>query len=365
MLKLIFAAILVAIIAGGLMFVYLHLHSGTTSSHAQPINSSWLSQWDSALAGTQPYPTMKTGEFLAVSYGNIVQASLNRSGASADLAMLYDANVSAIRIDLNYGPWLANNTTQIATYDYFVNNISANNKSLVIADSAAEYYRQHQLTWSQFKAAWIQRVSTIAARYHPAYYIVIKEPPWYFPMIKGFPLYRPMNVSDWVNLTEQLVAAVKKASPNTKVGVAVSGDVYHSSSLLDLNYMIAARKIPGLDFLGFDIYDANAWNDTQTFLKRYGSGGKQVWIAEAWSGTGGASGGIVENASREGLDSEWIRTMYLFAESIHAQYINPFFSNLFASYQPVPNNTYLPASFYQNRTPVFYAYKNITPITNP
>ncbi len=324
--------------------------------------SSWLSQQNESLAGTPAYPTLKAGELLGISYGNIASASENRSGAAADLGMLYDANVTAIRIDLNYGPWIDGNATQISTYDAFVYNISANNKTLIIADAAAEYYRQHQLPWSQFKAAWVQRVAEISARYHPAYYIVVKEPPWYFPMISGSPLLVPFNASDWANLTAQLAAAVKRASPDTQVGVAVSGDVYHQQrGPLDLQYLEQVEKIQNVSFIGFDVYGPTAWNDTQRFIDTYGAGGKQVWIAETWSSTSTQ----LFNQSREALDSQWISTVYLFAESLHAQYIVPFFTNLFASYRQTANGTYIPASFYQNRTPAFYAYKNITPINNP
>ncbi|MDE1854796.1 MAG: hypothetical protein KGH57_00540 [Candidatus Micrarchaeota archaeon] len=343
----------------GLILTYLsHKHSANTTGGGG-ITLSWLAQESDVLNGTAPYPTQKGDTLLAVSYSQIRNASINQSAANADLKMLLDANVSAVRIDLNYDPWIDNNATQIGAYDAFINEIRASGKSLVIADAAGEYYRSHRLSWSAFKTAWVQRVKTIAARYHPDYYIVIKEPGWYFAMLND-PLNPPVNASDWTNLTEQLISAVRNVSPNTKIGVSVDAEMRHDVTGLNLNYFLAARNISGLDFMGFDIYTASAWNDTAWFLSTYGTGNKQRWIAEAWSTTSVNE----QNQSRSELDAQWIKTLYLFAESEHMQYIFPFFTNDFASYRAPPANFSALVSFYQNRTPAFYAYKNITPINN-
>ncbi|MCL5239050.1 MAG: hypothetical protein M1286_01075 [Candidatus Marsarchaeota archaeon] len=51
--------------------------------------------------------------------------------------------------------------------------------------------------------------------------------------------------------------------------------------------------------------------------------------------------------------------MRLYAESERMQYLIPLYTDFFSPYQQ-PANGPIPASFYQNSTPVFYAYKNIT-----
>lgn len=363
-------ALILLLLVAGVGYIALRAHGRTGTSTSTSVTSlpatttvsnytePWLAQWAGALAGTAPYPTNEAVVFSAIDYGGIVGAAANESGAYADLKMLYDTNASAIRIDLNYGPWLTNNATQISAYDSFIGNITSHNKTLIIADAAAEYYRQHKLSWSDFQTAWVQRVAAVAARYHPDYYVVVKEPPWYFPMLSGYPLSLAtsgaLNVSQWMNLTQRLVEAVKNVSPNTKVGVAVTGDMYHQQLPISLDYLVAARNVSGLDFIAFDIYTPNAWNDTKRFLNTYGSGGKQVWIAEAWSGTAPD----IFNQSREQFDAQWMQTIHTYAESIHAQYLIPFYTTFFSSYQQPSGNP--PASFYQNRTPVFYAFKNIT-----
>ena len=346
--------LLLLLLALGFYAVGGELHHGGSPTTVSIIANSTIMAITSTISGGNLSP-LKGAVDTGPSYGNIKLYAQNYQAADAELQMLYDTNSSAIRIDLSYDAWIQNNATEIAAYDSFVSNIGAHGKTFVIADSAAEYYRIHKLSWSQFRAAWVQRVATLAARYHPAYYVVVKEPGWYFPMISGFP---PLNSSDWINLTQQLITAVKNVSPNTQVGIAVPGNMYHESTRLDLNYLIAARNLAGLDFIGFDIYGPVGQNDTQTFLNTYGSGGKRVWIAETW-GTSSSP----YNQSRSSADVAWIKSIYAFGQQIHAQYVFPFYTNIFASYSQPPSNATQLVAYFQNRTPVFYAYKNIT-VTN-
>ncbi len=270
----------------------------------------------------------------------------------AELQMLASTGISLVRIDVNFQPWLYNNTADIQKLDGVASNISSNGEKLCIADSSSESYRQNPLPWVQFKQAWINRVKVLAARYHPYCYIVVKEPGWYYPMIADFPFnLQIFNASQWANLTSQLALAVKNVSPNTLVGVAVPGNIYHESTQLDYNYMRQAGRIEGVDFLGFDIYGLQGYNDTARFLNQTGRNGKDVWIAETWS----ALETKAFNASRSQTDVQWINSLYNFSLGIRAGAVIPFFTSIFSTYQ---RNATI-QQFQQNRTPVYYAYKQI------
>ena len=275
--------------------------------------------------------------------------------------MLEQTGAQGITIDMGYDPWLSNNSSAIAKDTAIVNSIRKSGRLVVIKDASAEYYRHHPLPWNQFATAWVARVRTIAATFHPDYYTVIKEPPWYAPMIAGLSRNtsssadrQVLSVANWTGLLGRLIEAVKSVSPHTKVGIAVDGNLYDTSSVgdrFDLQLMKAAVKVTGLDFIGFDLYTANAFSDTERFLNEVGSGGKSIWINEAWSTTAKTTSAIQQQ-----IDPQWARVLIEFAHHIHASGVSPFFTNYFASYNQHPDTTSGLMSFYKGRTSVFQAF---------
>ena len=199
----------------------------------------------------------------------------NLSVQLANLQMINATGVNIVRIDMDFDPWLKNDTAQINQMDAIVNAIKADGKQVCIADGSAESYRKSPLSWQQFEAAFVARVKTIAALYHPYCYIVVKEPGWYYPMISPLSLQK-YSAGPWVNLTESLISAVKNVSPNTKIGVAVPGStIYHGNNdNFALDYMTAATKINGLSFLGFDDYGQQDLADTMRFVNQTNLDGK-------------------------------------------------------------------------------------------
>lgn len=335
--------------------LYLASHPRHAATTGSGITMQWLNQsyalWENAGA----YPMLFQGQMGAGGYGNI--ANTNMSTANADIDMLSSLGVQSIRVDMGYAPWLSGNSEEIATDDGIVASIRAHNRSLVLADASSESYRNNPLPWSQFKTAWLQRVTTLAGRYKPDYYLVVKEPGWYVPMV-SYSRINPQfqNVSDWLNLTFNLASAVKKVSPNTSVGATISASGLSSNGQYYTDYLLGLEKMQNISVIGFDIYDAQGFNNTMQFLQTYGSGGKQIWIAEAWSTT---NPNVAFNSSRAALDSEWINVLYHYALNIHAQSISPFYSDIFASYVQPNNTAGIRPSYYSNRTPVFYEYQKI------
>jgi hypothetical protein len=159
-----------------------------------------------------------------VSYG--IPSYNNQQVQDADLNMLISTGASCIRTDIGYAPWLT--TTDPATIslvDNMVGQIKSDQKCLIIADAGSETYRTTSIPWAQFMPAWVQRVQTLAARYQPDYYIVVKEPRWYIPTISDAttnPLVQ--SASEWVTLTQELITAVHAVSPNTKIGASVDAN---------------------------------------------------------------------------------------------------------------------------------------------
>ncbi len=195
----------------------------------------------------------------------------------------------------------------------------------------------------------------MAARYQPSYYIVVKEPGWYASMVSDAttnPQFQ--NATDWLVLTQELAQVVHAVSPSTRVGVSVSADAL--ASQFTIQYAMGAEGISGLQFVGFDIYTASGFQNTQSFLSAFGAGDKQVWIAEAWSGTAS----VAFSSSRAALDKEWMLVLYYFAQQIHAALVMPFYTDIFASYGPYSTESTALDSMYQTQhTPVFYEYQSI------
>ncbi len=273
--------------------------------------------------------------------------------------MLLSTNVKCIRIDLGYAPWLQKNQTAINEMTSLVQAIKAAGKCLIIADASSESYRNGgQLTWSQFLAAWAPRVSTLAALYQPNYYIVIKEPGWYVPMVSDAttnPQFQ--NVSVWLGLTQNLTNAVHAASPSTVVGVAIAANsLAQANGAFFSDYLNRVQAISGVSFIGFDIYGPSDQTATQNYLSK-NPPSKAVWIPETWST---ASGAPLDGQANQ--DAQWIQSIYSFALSIHAAFLIPFYTDHFASYSLTANSPTSSAqiiSLFQQRTPIFSALQTL------
>ncbi len=354
----ILTVMVIAILAGAAVSVALRAHQAGGSSGS--ITMSWLNR---ELAAWKPstYKSLLFGvQDLRASYG--IPSYDTMQVQNADLNMLISTNATSVRLDIGYAPWLSNDTSAITLITKVVDAVKASGKALVIADASSESYRHGgQLSWAAFKYQWVLRVQKLASLFHPYAYIVVKEPGWYFPMISDS-LTNPdvHNPYAWANLTGSLIRAVNNASPGTKVGVSVAAyDLYNSSYYqgkvsFNVNYLIQVEKIAPLDFIGFDIYDTQGFNDTLKFLSEHGSGGKAIWIAEAWSG----DGQYIHDSSRSALDSEWMQLLYYFAVKINASAVFPFYTDFFSSYAWNTNSTDI-VNNYSLRQPVYCEFHSL------
>jgi len=297
--------------------------------------------------------------FARASYGGPETSYNTVAVENADLDMLLSTNAQCIRMDIGYAPWLTGNQTAINEITSLVQAIKAAGKCLIIADAASESYRSGgQVTWSQFMAAWIPRVETLASLYHPDYYEVIKEPGWYVPLISDAttnPQFQ--NVSVWLALTANLTAAVHSVSPSTQVGIAIAASsLTQAQGAFYVQYLNQVQTIPGLSFIGFDCYGVSDQTATENYLSA-NPPSKAVWIPEAWSTATGDS--LNGDPSQ---DASWLQSAYGFAASVHAAFLIPFYTDHFASYSLTassPTSSAQIISLYQERTPIYSAFQEL------
>ena len=318
---------------------------------------SMLPSFEARLAAATPSGNLAFGVLDSrASYG--IPSYNNQQVQDAELSMLVSTGASCVRTDIGYAPWLTpTDPTTISLVDHIVGQIRSDQKCLIIADAGSESYRTTPIPWAAFKNAWVQRVETLAQRYQPDYYIVVKEPRWYIPMISDAttnPLVS--SASDWVTLTQSLISAVQMVSPNTKIGVSVDPE-----SLIDpkysaeyTSYLQGVTQLSGLSFIGFDTYGSSDQTTTQAYLTQYGSGGKDVWVSEAWST---ADGSALNGDPNQ--DATWMTSMYGFASSINAKFLVPFYTDDFSSYTWDTNPTDI-VSNYNMRQPVYFAFQTLT-----
>ena len=327
---------------------------------AGDITDQWVDQKLTDWKPVTVSPMSFGATFERASYDNILKPFNTPSVQASDLNLLLATGSRFIRIDIGFDAWLQNNSAAKQEMGSLISKIASDGGSLVIADAAAEAYRNGgQIPWSQFKTAWIQRVVTLASTYHPSAYIVVKEPGWYFPLISDLATNpAASDPNDWLNLTNDLISGVHSVSPETRVGVAIAADGLTKNPAFYIPYMKGVLLLQGLAFVGFDIYTTTGFDNTQNFLSNFGSGGKDVWIAECWSGDGAE----VYDSSRSSLDAKWVQVAYYFAQLIGAKVMVPFYTDLAASYSLTDSSPTDAASVYalfQQRTLVFSAYQDI------
>ena len=313
------------------------------SNEISGITCSWLAQQASVWRPAQNTSIGWSAVFPAASYDNLETTPV--ASLRSNLNTLLSSGASCIRIDIGYDAWLSNNVTAQHELENITSQIKSAGKCLIIADASAEYYRSHPLDWTQFQFAWLSRVKNLAAVFQPSFYIVIKEPGWYVPMVSDArtnPQFQ--NATVWIQLEENLANAVHSASSNTKVGVSIEGGIPASNQPFFVSFLRSASQFNGTGFIGYDQYGASDML-LDLNLESQVNTNKPIWIAEAWST---ATPAVAENPDRASLDAYWIQVLYYYALYMHASVIEPFFTDMFASYTFPPN--------FGTRTPIFYEF---------
>jgi len=229
---------------------------------------------------------LEPGDGAIIDYGADLDTASHGSGSAypldvklKQLSVLEEAGVDTVRITQAYDPFLDDDHVTINATDDLVEQIRSGGSKLMLADGGAERYWVEPLNWSEFTQAFVERVTDLASRYRPEYYVVVKEPIWYMAMNWSAPggmLTESVSVAQWVSLTEQLCASVKNASPTTATGVSIALPYQES-----LDYLMGVQDIDEVDFVGIDIYRLRDLDVLETIDAGLT---KEKWILETWDG---------------------------------------------------------------------------------
>jgi hypothetical protein len=161
-------------------------------------------------------------------------------------------------------------------------------------------------TWDDFAKLHLERVRHYAELYQPAYYEVVTEPNSY-ANFSGIELAddETEQLDAWVAHTQDLIAAVREVSPETRIGVTIS-----LGQDLDEQYYTRVLEMDGLDFIGLRIYQPAAFDRIETLIAEKGHPrdfGKELWITETWYGY------CLASQRSMAMDAQWLEVAVAFA----------------------------------------------------
>lgn len=173
----------------------------------------------------------------------------------------------------------------------YVEALQATGANIYLADSFVSQYmlvyanQEEALTWDQFAAFHLDRVTRYAEELQPMAYEVISEPSIY-TQFSG--LSEPEEdaederLDQWVAHTEDLIAAVNEVSPDTLIGVSLLLD-----DDFDAAYYQRVMELDGLDFIGVRVLQIANFEQVSDALEEMGHPadyGKDLLIVETWYG---------------------------------------------------------------------------------
>jgi len=286
------------------------------------------------------------------------------------LDAILEADPDIVRVTPSYEPWLFpewNASDELRGYmDRIVELTRGAGKGLMIADGAAEYYWENRLDWESFSDAFVSRVTDLATRYEPEYYVVVKEPAWYNGLSWSEPggmLLSSPTVSDWLELTDRACSAVKRASQGTVTMVAVipgdasGGDHFPESR----EYFIAAHGIESVDVVGVDVYSVADLLRVEGMLDSLTGEGKPHWILETWEGHPDTQ----DEGWRVWSHADWLALVSRYAQNLAFEGVVTFYNRcLCYAGSERPGSFQEWDEWLENRTPAFEVLEVIAELTS-
>ncbi len=258
------------------------------------------------------------------------------------LQVIEETGANVIRIDIDYEAWMTNDVDNINRHNELIDQIRNDGKKLMLADRGAASFTQNKVTWEYFKQQHLKHTRIFMEAYEPDYYVVVKEPAWYMdidPMISTNTT--PMM---WYELALDACDIVKDVNPETKTAVAV-----YPSGRLARGFFELAADSSNLDIMGVDCYDTNDLQSTIDDLMSLVPDDKEIWMLESWNGGGGS----YLQPWKKYADAKWIQGSVYYSQ-------NNNFSG-YICYYPIHFSSYtkLKDIDWSQRTPAFYAYKDV------
>ncbi len=200
---------------------------------------------------------------------------------------------------------------QRAVEAQFMQRVVDSGAKLILSDSQYSPYLlvlasdEEKITWEAFTKVQEERVRYYAGLYQPYAYEIVTEPGAYEQYSGLDAIDEDEKLDLWVAQTEELAAAVREESPDTRIGVTVS-----LSEGFDLDYYERVLAIEGVDFIGVRLFSPAAFEALEDLLAERGrpsDAGKELWVLETWYGYC-----LAPQRSMD-LDATWLETVMTFA----------------------------------------------------
>lgn len=243
---------------------------------------------------------------------------------------------------MDYEAWMTNDWDNIVRHDEIINQIKDDGKALMLADRGAIGFKKNKVTWDYFREQHLKHTKIFMEKYKPDYYVVIKEPIWYY---KFYSMISTETTPEmWSDLASRACTVVKDISPATKCAVAV-----YASGEREKEFFALAAGIANIDIMGVDVYEDKDIRAVMDDLYALVSETKELWMLESWNG--GASSYL--QPWKEKDDADWIKRSVYFAQKNNFKGYISYYPVHFSSYTNLRNIDW------NKRTLPFYAYKEI------
>jgi hypothetical protein len=279
----------------------------------------------------------------------------------------------AQRIEFNPGVTNVDNPEVMGRYDAVVKHIRELGLrveiNLVYARIGNRDADMQVRDFRDYTGPSVNACAQFAARFHPDYMVPVHE-----PVTMDARMGIRVGPDAWVTYLDAAIRAIKRASPNTRVG---AGAWYGEEP-----YYQAFAAMPNLDFLTIDIYSNTKFDIYDRMVQIAHAANKPVFIEETWRpaftgplpqhaiATGIESHTIkgVGSADFEDLDAKWMRAMVLYAATHGIESVTPFYSQAFFAYvtsgpdrpsDPEYNRTVVRALEQGQRTKIFEEYRSL------
>jgi hypothetical protein len=256
-----------------------------------------------------------------------------------------EVNVEIIKVFLSDLAWQVNNTYSIELTDRFFEQARKRGKKLMLLFDYGGTYPPN-FTWEKYRELALRNVRFFTKRYEPEYFIVMQE----ITTTVEIYLVEPVGVDKWIELTKELIRIVKEESPDTKIVVSPAvGFLFPKEN----EYYEELLHLEGVDIIGFQMFTPYSIEEANHALSRFHPHdyGKELWIIESWYTLWGS---WYQPWNKEN-DAKWIKLMTYYAQKNGFDGFISFYSSLFISYE----SHLLDKINYTERTPAFYAYKEI------
>lgn len=258
------------------------------------------------------------------------------------LKVIEETGAGVIRIDMDYEAWMTNNQDNIKRHDEIIKQIKSDGKLLMLADRGAISFKKNKVSWDYFREQHLKHTRIFLEKYKPDYYIVVKEPIWYY---KFYSMISTDTTPEmWRDLASEACAIVKEVSPKTKCAVAV-----YASGEREKEFFALAADIANLDIMGVDVYDDKDIQATTNNLISLVPENKELWMLESWNG--GASSYL--QPWKENDDANWIKKSVYFSQKNNFSGYIAYYPLHFSSY------TKLRDVDWSKRALPFYVYKSV------